>query len=328
MRNLHPSGRARAGSRAARACMVALVLSGSGCLMVGTPTPARNLDEGRFQVDFRQGATVLEFDGVTDPAKGPDRRRYTWSALELGVQYGVTERLELGARLGAASSQLASGLRAKLALHRSVSPEEGYDLSLAPGLSFASTNGDAAGPSISSGHLFIAEATLLLGLNLRGGHQVVLGAGLGDFDWGGGESSSSNVAGFGALAGFSWRVTPGLRLMPMVAGGYSPWARTRGGPPPRTLDGAAGLEVHAPPGQHLHPPRRRLKARRRAGPARLPPRLARKGAGGPVARTARRKPGTARSPGRAPPAYLRRLNFSIRSPRRARPSPCLRRYSR
>jgi MoaA/NifB/PqqE/SkfB family radical SAM enzyme len=28
------------------------------------------------------------------------------------------------------------------------------------------------------------------------------------------------------------------------------------------------------------------------------------------------------------PGYLRRLNFSIRSPRRARPSPCLRRYSR
>jgi hypothetical protein len=53
------------------------------------------------------------------------------------------------------------------------------------------------------------------------------------------------------------------------------------------------------------------------------PRPPKRETGGPRQRAARRVPGTD-----GPAAYLRRLNFSIRSPRRARPSPCLRRYSR
>lgn len=182
-------------------------MAGAGCVGLGPGTTARTLEAGQFQVMARQTFSVTQ---AGRPTSYPTRR----SALEVGVHYGATSRIELGGRLGPSGGRVDG----KLAFLRSPSPERGLDLSIAPSFGLVNYSFTVVSPDQSSTGLLAttAEAPLLLGLNLPGGSQLIAGAG----PWFlAAQSNGLGIDFLGAefLLAASWRVTEQVRLVPGLA---------------------------------------------------------------------------------------------------------------
>jgi len=126
-------------------CMMGLGLL-SGCVSTGL---ARTVDPGKLQVSVSPG---LQGNNTYIPQ------------VELAVRYGVSERVDVGARLFLPGAEVD----ARFALLRAPSLKSGVDITLAPSLAyvypFSSTVPGLLFPSLP----------LLVGFNL-GGSQLVLG---------------------------------------------------------------------------------------------------------------------------------------------------------
>jgi hypothetical protein len=128
-----------------RVIPIALLLG--GCMSFSTLGRARVVEQGRTQVYGAPEAFVVA------TASGASVR----PTAELGVRYGATRDVELGARVTTAGLTLGT----RVQLERSPDPHDGVDVLIAPALAYTVQDKLAL------------EVPVLVGINL-GEHQLVL----------------------------------------------------------------------------------------------------------------------------------------------------------
>ncbi|AKI99490.1 Hypothetical protein AA314_01117 [Archangium gephyra] len=124
----------------------------SGCASTGM---ARTLDPGQFQFSVSPSAQIsVGSSGLGNNVPAPQ--------LELGARYGVTERIDVGAKV------YFPGVEAdvRFGLLRAPSLQSGVDLTLAPSVDYL--------PFLSTNTPWIVSLPLLVGLNFNGS-QLTLG---------------------------------------------------------------------------------------------------------------------------------------------------------
>jgi hypothetical protein len=184
---------------------LALVLL-TGCPSFSTMGTARTLPKGKGQFFVAPGATVLQDFQQQDDGS---YQSFGLPSIEFGGRYGVTDRVEVGAKVWMVGVEIDS----KFQLARSETPEAGVDVALAPGISvypFRSGDTDATYAYL---HL-----PLLVGIN-AGGSQLVLGPRVSDLIIRGG-GQDLNVVMLGGSLGYAWKIGDGFRLLPEVSMAY------------------------------------------------------------------------------------------------------------
>lgn len=124
--------------------------------------------------------------------------------LEIAGRYGLTDDVELGAK----GWYLGAAIDAKVQLLRSPNPESGLDLAIDPTLGWSAPNKLTVG------------VPLLLGVNVPGGHQLVIGPRLVDelwFDPALPASRAANTLLAGTSLGFAWKISDRVRIMPELS---------------------------------------------------------------------------------------------------------------
>jgi len=174
--------------RIALALVLALL---PACQSFSTMGRARTLDPGRVEVWLAPQALVVATDG------GASIR----PVGEAGLRYGLTRVVELDGKV----TTLGVSLGPRLQLRRSASATRGIDLALAPAVAWTYRDKLAV------------ELPLLLGINLPGQHQIVLGPRL---VWQATLATAPGPVSFlyaGLSVGVALRVGPRFWLMPEVA---------------------------------------------------------------------------------------------------------------
>lgn len=182
----------------ARALVVALAAL-AGCYAYPTMGRARIVRPHHLELWAAPEALVIATPGGAMQQAGASSR----PILEGGARYGLTDRVELAATAG--TFGLAAGPRIQLV--RSADPERGFDVALAPELAFTPPDKPAI------------DLPVLVGWNLRGGHQLVASARVVyQQHWGvGGVSGPVQFAYAGGSIGFVWQAFAHLALVPEVA---------------------------------------------------------------------------------------------------------------
>jgi hypothetical protein len=179
-------------------CLGALGFLAPGCASTGM---ARTLDAGRLQVSLvpgAQAATGYEDSGVAFPQ------------AEVGVRYGLTDRIDVGARLFVPGL----GVDARFALLRAPSLRSGVELTLAPSVLYT--------PDLSNGlqsvgkGIGLVQLPLLVGVNL-GGSQLVLGPRVGFLFDGTGSTTARQLPLAGTSLGCAFPIGNWFRLTPEVS---------------------------------------------------------------------------------------------------------------
>lgn len=156
---------------------------------------------GRARTVPRRNVEVLVASGVTGTAAF-DGDANVRPSFEVGVRYGVTGALDVGARVG----DYGGSVTARVQLTRSSRESSGVDVLLAPGVAYTLTDKMAL------------ELPCLVGFNIHGGHQIVLAPrvayqlrfGVGDLD------HPAQFFFVGGSAGFVWKLGRHVALMPEV----------------------------------------------------------------------------------------------------------------
>jgi hypothetical protein len=190
-----------------RLALIAALSGLAGCPSISTLGAARTIDRGTSQ--FFIAPEVTYFTLGEKPLVKPQ--------VEFGVRYGLTDKLELGGKVwlpGIAAD-------AKIALLRAKSPDAGLDVALNPGFSYLGGFSGTRSGEGSSLHTFTLFVPLLLGLNVGGGHQLVLAPRVIDqlFMGSGSDGGAANIVYAGTSLGFVFKVGPSFRLMPEVSVG-------------------------------------------------------------------------------------------------------------
>lgn len=192
-----------------RGMLIALHLAGAalvtGCPSMTTMGTARTLDVGETQ--FFIAPEYSRFSMGGQPLSEP--------TVELGGRYGITDEIEVGARVWLPGYAIDT----KIALLRSESEETGWDLSIAPAVSYlGSMSGTAEGSGYEL-HVTTLYLPLLIGYNLGGGNSVVIGPRIADQIWTteDQEDTTANLLYVGSSLSFVWKVTDGIRIAPEVA---------------------------------------------------------------------------------------------------------------
>lgn len=177
----------------------------AGCPSMTTMGTARTLDAGETQ--FFVAPEYSRFSLGGEPLSEP--------TVEIGGRYGITDDVEVGARVWLPGYAIDT----KIALLRSESEETGWDISVAPALSYlGSMSGTAEGSGYEL-HVTTLYLPLLMGYNLGGGNSVVLGARIADQIWTTEDQAdtTANLLYVGGSLSFVWKVADGIRIAPEVA---------------------------------------------------------------------------------------------------------------
>lgn len=195
----------------------------AGCPSFSTMGTARTIPKGTTQFHVALGGQQLRDWSISDSGT---LETITFPAFELGVSHAVSESVEVGGKVWFLGAEVNS----KFQLERSTSPDSGVDLALAPALSFYPLSGENSAGESTTGGLAFVHLPLLIGLNLGGGSQLVLGPRLSDtIVWGsaGGSSETANIFWLGGSLGVAWRLGDTFLLMPEISANY-PVAVSRG----------------------------------------------------------------------------------------------------
>jgi hypothetical protein len=178
---------------------VALCAALAGCYAFPTMGRARTVGRGELELWVAPEALVIATPGSAMQQGGGSIR----PLVETGARYGVTDRVDLDARVG--TFGISAGARAQLV--RAPTPECGIDVAIAPAL--ALTLPDK--PSL--------ELPVLVGWNLRGRHQIIASARVVyQQHYGvGGVSGPVSFAYAGGSIGFAWQVWRHVALVPELA---------------------------------------------------------------------------------------------------------------
>lgn len=174
----------------------------TGCASLNAAQTANTMGQGGLQVGLEPGYSQW--------GKGSDG--FGFPRLDLAVRYGITDRLDLGGRVGSTFAEL----NAKFQL---TDPEnDAFVCSVAPSIGGLELSGSSSSGSSTVGLINIA-LPVLLGMKVGDGHQVVFGPRIQDFLINGVSSSGGgvvNIVGAGTSVGFVAKVGEGFRLMPEV----------------------------------------------------------------------------------------------------------------
>ncbi len=197
------------------ATVPALVLL-SGCPSFTSMGTARTIPKGETQFQVGVGAQQLRDWTVSDTGV---LESITFPGFELGISHAVSDGAEIGGKIWLVGAELDS----KFQLVRSESPASGIDVALAPALSYFpfSANG-TTGDKVTVSFLFL-HLPLLVGVNLPGGSQLILGPRVSDtmvVASGGGASESANVFWLGGSLGLALRTGDTFRIMPQISAMY------------------------------------------------------------------------------------------------------------
>jgi len=194
--------------RPAARLLLPLALALSGCTM-STLGAARPISPGTAQTWL--APSVLRVDRGGSPLVTPQ--------LELGGRYGISERLEAGARVWLPMPGYQ--LEAKLALIRSDSPDRGFDISIAPGAGYLYAPGGSGEVDGAALHVASFFLPLLIGWNTGGGDQLVFAPKLVDVLSmpGGTGGMTTNMVMAGASLSYVWRLTEQFSIVPELSAG-------------------------------------------------------------------------------------------------------------
>jgi len=184
---------------------VLATVASPGCATFTALGPARTVDPGESQFYVAPEGMWVKRGGK--PLLSPQ--------VELGGRYGLTERVDVGARIWLPNVELD----AQIPRRRAPSPDRGWDLAGAPGLGYLGGFSGSTEEYTDTLHIFTFSAPLLAGLNVGRGNQVIGSVRVVDQVWtGSGEgATTANILYLGGSLGFVWKVTHGLRLVPEVA---------------------------------------------------------------------------------------------------------------
>lgn len=178
----------------------------SACSMA-TLGPARPIDPGETQVVVAPAAMRV----------GRGSKPYVGPQLELGGRVGLTDSVDLGARLWLPLPGYTFDSRIAL---RKAKNNHGLDLALQPGLSYLYVPGGSDNDAPL--HIGTVSLPLLIGWNLGGGNQVTVTPKLVDLiavdtsTYG----QTAQLVTAGATVGFVWQVTRQFALVPEVGLGW------------------------------------------------------------------------------------------------------------
>jgi hypothetical protein len=174
----------------------------AGCPSISMMGTARTIPEGTYQYYAGASYGVLQ-DFAVDEDGNPESMNVP--SAELGIRYGVTDRIEVGAKIYGAGAEA----NAKFQVTRSPSLDRGFDLAVAPALSIYPWSKGVFG----WGHLAIP-----IGFNVGGGNQLVLAPRVAELLVTSAEGTG-NVFWAGASMGFVVKTgrTSRLRVMPEVS---------------------------------------------------------------------------------------------------------------
>jgi hypothetical protein len=164
-----------------------------------------------------QFTPALELSLVSVKNESSQGTSAPWVLLGVGYHRGVSERVQLGARIWGFGwpnylTTLGVAFDAKFQLYRG----EKWHVALAPSLKY-----HAVALADSPWNIFALEIPLLLGFNF-GKHQLVFGLRATDTFLTGRGTNAINALWVGAHMGVSWRVHRSAELMPEIGLLYSP----------------------------------------------------------------------------------------------------------
>lgn len=173
---------------------------------------ARTLNAGKVQGWVApEGAGVVAVQGSSSVGVG-------YPNIEGGVRVGLTDHFELGGKLGLSGITVDG----KIGLIRSASMDQGFNLSIDPGIGFIGF-GTGASAGGASGGAFIGTVSfhlpVLFGIDFAG-HELVIGPRLSDqfvFSGSGSSSATANFFAVGGSVGFAIRLGRSFRILPEVA---------------------------------------------------------------------------------------------------------------
>ncbi len=185
----------------------------TGCPSFTTQGTARVIPKGQTQ--FQIGVGGQQLRGWSKDTNGT-LESLTFPGFELSVSHAVSDTTEVGGKIWLLGAELNS----KFQLLRSESPESGIDVALAPAVSFFPFSAqNSAGEDVTAGFAFV-HLPLLVGINMSGGSQLVIGPRLSDtivWSSGGGSSDSANVFWLGGSLGFALKLGDTFRIMPQAS---------------------------------------------------------------------------------------------------------------
>jgi hypothetical protein len=188
----------------------------TGCPSFTTQGTARVIPKGDTQFQVGVGGQQLREWSLDETGVAES---LTFPGFELGVSHAVSDSAEVGGKIWFIGAEL----NAKFQLHRSESPESGIDVALAPAVSyFPFSSENSAGETVTVSFAFV-HLPLLVGVNLPGGSQIVLGPRISDtivMASGGGTSESANVFWLGGSLGIAIKAGDKFRIMPQVSAMY------------------------------------------------------------------------------------------------------------
>ncbi len=193
----------------------------TGCPSFTTMGTARTLPEGTTQFYVASGGVQLR-DFRSTSGTGSTLETIGLPQFELGARHGVAESVEVGGKIWFLGAELNS----KVQLHRSDTPDSGIDLALGPALSaYPFTAQDSSGKDVQAIFAW-AHLPLLIGVNVPGGSQLVLGPRISDLIAASG-GNMTNVFWAGGSLGYAWKIGPTFRILPEVSIAY-PIAASQG----------------------------------------------------------------------------------------------------
>jgi len=200
------------------------LVGGVGCATMGTLQTAQTTGEGNFEL-----AVEPSLVAYTSTDGGGAGLGY----LNISGRYGVSDRVDIGARVGSSGAELM----AKFSL-TDPAKRDGVRIAVAPsgGGFFIGGGGGAAGT-------FAFQIPVIFDIPVGGGSALVLAPKLHDWIVAAGTGDGGGVASIlslGASVGFSARLGPKFRLLPEVAA-LMPFAGAAGSNGSGTT--SAGLDV-------------------------------------------------------------------------------------
>jgi hypothetical protein len=186
--------------------LVILSLLAAGCASMSNVQTADTLGKGNFQAAIEPGL----WGGAS--AAGVAAIPH----VDASVRFGVSERVDLGVRAGSSFLELQSKFMF-------TDPENPlWAGSIAPTLGgiFASGSSQASMGSSNATGIFNLGVPVLVGLKLRGGHQIILGPRVQTLLVFGSGSPTTVILGLGSSVGFAWRLTDNFILLPEVSAVY------------------------------------------------------------------------------------------------------------
>jgi len=185
--------------------LLALGPLAAGCASFTALGPARTIDEGEAQ--FYLAGELMRVKRGGQPLSSPQ--------VEIGGRYGLTENVELGARIWLPN--VAADV--KVQLLRSPTPDWGLDLALDPSLGYLGGFSGSTEDYTDTLHVITLALPLLAGWNLGHGLQALGSVRVVDQVWtgDGDAATTANLVFLGGSLGLVWKITDGVRIVPEVA---------------------------------------------------------------------------------------------------------------